>query len=405
MGYEQIVSPTFRVRKSEIAIPDNGNPCTSRQSVQENEKRMIQVFKPKIREEAVQAVAKVLRSGWIGLGPKTEEFERAFGDYVGVPFCVGLNSCTAALHLGVSLMGLKPGTEVITTPVTFVSTNHVLLYEHLKPVFADINPKTGNLDIGSVKNKITPDTGAIMLVHYGGYPCDLDEFYNLARRHHLQVVEDCAHACGAAYKGRRVGSHGNIHAFSFHAVKNLPMGEGGALTVRLPEHYARLRRLRWLGIDKDTFHRSEGGGYSWEYNVPEVGWKHHMSDIQAAVGLAQLPYLEEDNRRRAEMVGIYRSQLAGVPGITLPALSADRTSSNHLCWVLANDRDRLAKKLKLHGVGVSVHYRRNDSYPMYTMSHLPNTEYFTSHVLSLPLHLHLSDEDILYVTSCIREGW
>jgi perosamine synthetase len=202
----------------------------------------IPLFRPVVSEEAIKSVVEVLRSGWLGLGPRTEAFERNFADYIGVPYCAGLNSCTAALHLGLSLLDLKPGSEVITTALTFISTNHAILYNGLKPVFADVQPETGNLDVKSVSQMISEKTGAIMLMHYGGYPCDLDDFYDLSRKYNIPIIEDCAHACGATYKGKRIGSHGNIHAFSFHAVKNLTAGDGGALTVKSEKHYLRLKK-------------------------------------------------------------------------------------------------------------------------------------------------------------------
>ena len=227
----------------------------------------------------------------------------------------------SALHLALRLLDLPPGSEVITTALSFVSTNHVILYEGCRPVFADVQPETGNLDVAAVRAKITERTQAIILIHYGGYPCDLDEFYALAREMgNIPVIEDCAHACGASYRGQRIGSHGDLHAFSFHAVKNLPMGDGGALTVRSQAHDARLRKLRWLGINVDTYQRMVPGGYRWAYNVDEVGFKYHMNDIQAAIGLGQLPYVDQDNARRAEIAALYREELAGVPGAALVAL-------------------------------------------------------------------------------------
>lgn len=368
----------------------------------------VSLFRPQIREEAIAAVGEVLRSGWIGLGPKTAEFEQKFAEYVGAPYCVGLNSCTSALHLALKILDLPAGSEVITTPVTFVSTNHTILYEGLKPVFADIEPLTGNLDVRSVEEHITPDTGAIVIMHYGGYPCDLDAFYALGRKYEVPVIEDCAHACGAEYKGMKIGSCGDIHAFSFHAVKNLPMGDGGALTVCSEEYDQRLRRLRWMGIDKDTFVRSEAiskKAYHWDYNVCEVGFKYHMTDIEAAIGLVQLGYLEQDNSRRREIAEIYSSELKGVAGLQLFEYDPDRTSSRHLCCVLAEDRDGLVDKLRENGVGVGVHYRRNDIYSMYEKQDLPHAERFTQRVMSLPLHLCLTDEEVGYVCRLIREGW
>ena len=368
----------------------------------------ISLFRPRIKEESIAAAADVLRSGWIGLGPKTLEFEAKFAEYVGAPHCVGLNSCTAALHLALKVLDIPPGKEVITTPVTFVSTNHVILYEQLRPVFADIESLTGNIDVVSIEEKITPNTAAIIAMHYGGYPCDLDALYSLAGKYNIPVIEDCAHACGAEYKDRKIGGIGNIHAFSFYAVKNLPMGDGGALTVRSDQHDARLRRLRWLGIDKDTYLRSEGASgktYNWDYQVSEVGFKYHMNDIEAAIGIVQLDCLDCDNDRRRQIANIYTSRLADVAGVQLFEYEPDRRSARHLYCILAENRDGLVDKLRENGVGVGVHYRRNDLYPMYEEQSLPNTQWFTSRVISLPLHLDLADEEIDYICRLIRGGW
>ncbi len=365
----------------------------------------IPLFRPTIYEEAVEAVGEVLHSGWLGLGPKTEAFEKAFADYVGAPHCVGLNSCTSALHLGLHLLDLPPGSEVITTPLTFVSTNHVILYENCKPVFADIQPDTGNLDVESVSRCITERTRAIMLVHYAGYPCDLDEFYTLAGSKGIPIIEDCAHACGATYQGKRIGGRGEIHAFSFHAVKNLTTGDGGALTVRSPEHDSRLRRLRWLGIDSDTFQRTDKKKYKWEYQVTEVGFNYYMNDIKAAIGLVQLRHLDQDNARRTAIASQYRRRLSDVPGIQLLRHESGRTSSNCMFCVLADGRDALVDKLRNQGIDAGVHYRRNDRYPMYQKQNLPHAEYFWQRVISLPMHTQLTDEQVDYVTEVIRKGW
>jgi perosamine synthetase len=366
----------------------------------------VPLMRPVICDEAIQSVGEVLRSGWLGLGPKTAEFESAFAAYVGNRYCIGLNSCSAALHLALRVLNLPQGSEVITTPITFVSTNHAILYENCVPVFADVQADTGNIDVASVASKITERTRAIMAVHLAGYPCDLDELYALARSHGLPVIEDCAHACGAAYRGKRIGSYGDLHAFSFHAVKNLPMGDGGGLVVRDDDLAARLRRLRWLGIDKDTFGRVRGTEYNWNYDVTEVGFKYHMNDIQAAIGLAQLHRLDEDNARRAALVARYRRGLADMPGVRLLKQSDDRTSSNHLCCILVENRDELALKLKAAGIETGVHFRRNDLYPMYQHDDsLVNVEAFWRSSLSLPLHLLLTDEQVDFVIAQIRGGW
>lgn len=366
----------------------------------------IPLMRPVICDEAIQSVAEVLRSGWLGLGPKTAEFEKNFAAYVGNRYCIGLNSCSAALHLALRVLDLPEGSEIITTPITFVSTNHAILYERCVPVFADVQADTGNLDIASVASKVTGRTRAIMAVHLAGYPCDLDELYALARSNDLHVIEDCAHACGAAYKGQRIGSHGDLHAFSFQAVKNLPMGDGGGLVVRNENIYSRLRRLRWMGIDKDTFGRVQGSSYSWNYEVTEEGFKYHMNDIQAAIGLAQLRRLDADNARRAQIVARYRRGLANVPGVRILKQDADRSSSNHIFCILVENRDALSLKLKTVGVETGVHYKRNDLYPMYPYDDsLVNVEKFWRSSLSLPLHLLLTDEQVDYVIEQIAGGW
>ncbi len=354
-----------------------------------------------ISEEAIAAVAEVLRSGWLGTGPKTAEFEAELAAYLDAPFCVAVDSGTAALQLSLTLLDLPPGAEVITTPITFVSTNHVILHAGLRPVFADVERETGNLDIASVRDRVTERTGAIMLVHYGGYPCDLDAFHGLG----VPVIQDCAHACGARYKGRPIGSMGDYHAFSFHAVKNLTTGDGGAVAVRNPEHDRRLRRLRWLGIDADTHNRISGGDYEWRYTVAETGFKCAMNDIQAAIGLAQLKRLHQENCRRRAIAARYREQLAGVPGVQLLQYSTERDSSYHLFCIRAERRDDLIRRLKENGISTGVHYERNDAFPMYQRQHLPAAELFWRSAVSLPMHMFLSDEDVDRICACINEGW
>jgi len=366
----------------------------------------VPLLRPLISEEAIASVVDGLRSGWLGLGPKTAEFEKAFAAYVGNRHCVGLNSCSAALHLAVRSLRLPEGSEIITTPITFVSTNHAILYERCKPVFADVQPDTGNIDVASVASKITDRTRAIMAVHMNGYPCDLDELYALAHSCGLPVIEDCAHACGATYKGKRIGSHGDLHAFSFHVVKNLPMGQGGALVVRDDEVDARMRRLRWLGMDKDIRQRTEGAFHSWDYEISELGYKYHMNDLHAAIGLVQMEKLDEGNARRAEIASRYRKCLARVPGVRLLRQAEDRTSSNYLFCILVEGREALMHKLKGAGIETGVYFRRNDMYPMYQYDEtLVNAEQFWRSSVSLPLHLRLTDEQVDYVIEQIRGGW
>jgi len=231
---------------------------------------MIPIFKPLMnKEEILYELGKIFDSGWIGLGPKTAEFEEKFANYIGVKYAVGVNSATAALHLGCRVLGLKEDDEVIVPSMTFVSTAIAPLYCQAIPVFADIEEDTLCIDPRDVEKKITPKTKVIIPVHYGGHACRMDEIMGIAKKHNLSVIEDVAHGCGGKYKRAKLGSIGIMGCFSFHAVKNLPTGDGGMVTTNNKEIYNKLKKLRWVGISKDTWGRSTEG-YSWQYSVDEL---------------------------------------------------------------------------------------------------------------------------------------
>lgn len=356
----------------------------------------IDLFKPNITEESIALAGDVLRSGWIGLGPKTKEFETEFAKYVGVRYCVALNSCTSALHLAVKLLDLPKGSEVITTPMTFVSTNEVILYEGLKPKFVDIEYGTLNLDYKKVAKAVNHKTRAIMCVHFGGQPCDMDELYSLG----LPIIEDAAHAAGASYKGKHVGYTNNLTCWSFHAVKNLPMGDGGAITTCNEKYYNRLLELRWMGINKSTYARSNKG-YSWRYDVNGIGYKYHANDISCAIGLGQLKVLDAHNKRRQEIVDYYMTHL-DTSIVTLPEYKSDRISSNHIFHVKVENRDELLDYLDKNGVSCGVHYFPNNKYPIFPNTKLPVCDDVAPKIISLPLHTLLSDEDVETVCKLIN---
>lgn len=362
----------------------------------------VRLFKPRVTEEAISAAAQVMRSGWLGMGPVTGQFEKAFAAFVGAPRAVAVNTCTSALHLAVKLLRLPRGAEVITSPLTFVAANEVLLYEGLTPVFADIDRKTGNLTAESISSKITERSGAVMMTHFGGYACDLA---GIRATTTLPVVEDCAHACGAWYRDQRVGGSGNLCCFSFDPIKNLTTGDGGMIIVPDESKEKRARTLRYMGLTKDAFTRLKGTNYSWEYEVPEVGYRYHMNDIAAAMGLVHLKLVDEDNVRREGIAKKYREQLGNVPGLALMEYESDRRSSHHLFPVLAEHREGLADKLGKAGIIVGGHYARNDVYQIFEKADVPNAEHFCSRVLTLPMHAELTDEEIEHVGRTIREGW
>ena len=367
---------------------------------------MIQLFKPHVSEEAIAAVAEVLRSGWIGLGPKTEEFEKKFAEYVGARYAVAVNSATSALHLAMIVSGVSDGDEVLTTSFTFVSTNLAILYQRATPVFVDIDDKTLNLDLDKAEQMVTPKTKAIVVVHYGGNPLDIEKLYIFAARHKLAVIEDAAHACGASYNGRKIGSFG-LTTFSFHAVKNLPLGDGGIITTSDAKIRDHLVRLRWVGIDKSTFARNTGG-YQWEYDVSEIGYKYHMNDINAAIGIEHLKRLDEWNQRRKSIVELYRSELADlVPAVlSFTETTPGAASSNHLCVIRVQNRDNVVDRLKENGIGVGVHYKPNHHYPPFADTKhdsLSVTEQAYREVISLPLHLSLTNDHVKEVCNALRE--
>jgi len=276
-------------------------------------------------------------------------------------------------------------------------------YNLATPIFADIDEDTLNIDIDDVARKISPRTRAIIPVHYGGRPVDMDKLKEVAGD--IPIVEDCAHAAGALYKGKPVGGLGNIGCFSFHAVKNLAMGEGGAITLNDLHMADRAKRNRWLGIDKGTWDRTHlDKTYWWEYNVDEIGLKSHLNDISAAIGLVQLKKLEKANKRRREIVEMYRQGLREVPQVTMPPDDGgDYISSWHLCEIKAECRNELSVSLKENGINTGVHYKPIHLYRCYGNSpHLPTAEDVFSKILTLPLYPDLSDEEVAYIIDKIE---
>ena len=368
---------------------------------------MIPVFKPCMGKEEANAVKKILMSGWIGLGPKTKEFEDKFAAYIGTKYAVALNSATAALHLAFMVIGNEKN-EVITTPMTFVSTNHAILYNGGIPVFCDIEKDTLNIDANKIEQLITRKTKAIVVVHFGGYPVDLDRVLALAKKHKLKVIEDVAHGCGGEYKARKLGSIGDMGCFSFHAVKNLATGDGGMITTNDEKAYKRLLKLRWLGITKDTWSRADNktNQYSWFYNVEELGFKCHMNDINAAIGLVQLKKLDKMNRRRFEISQFYTKQLAGVGDIQTPVIKNYMTRpACHNFVIKTAVRDKLSEFLKNKGISTGVHYIPNNSYEMYKKfgRSTPVARTVWKKLLTLPLFPDLKQKDFNLVINSIKE--
>lgn len=354
-------------------------------------------------EEEIDAIAEVLRSGWLGLGPKTKEFEEKFAEFSKVNFAVGLNSATAALHLAVKALGINSG-EVIVPAITFISTALAATYNNAKPVFADVYEDTLNIDVDDVKKKITKKTKAIIPVHYGGHPVEIEALLDIANEHDLRIIEDCAHACGSEYKGKPVGSFGDVGCFSFHAVKNLATGDGGMLTTNDGGIAKKVEQLRWLGIDRSTFLRSGRNNYSWYYDVMDIGYKYHMNDITAAIGLVQLRKLGKMNERRAEIVDIYNKNFGDMGWIRIPVKKDYVKSAHHNYVIKVEDRDELIAFLAEQGISTGVHYMPLYLHPIYSnvKTSAPVAEKIWKKIITLPLYPDMTPNDVNKVITSVK---
>ena len=364
--------------------------------------------KPRIEEDEIAEVVATLRSGWIGMGPRTLRFEEEFAAYTGARHAIAVNSCTAALHLALIAAGVGAGDEVITTPLTFAATANVIVHQGATPVFADVDRRTQNLDPARVAERITPRTRAILPVHLHGRPAELDPLLGLAREHDLALIGDAAHGAEAAYRGRHVGTLGHFTAFSFYANKNITTAEGGMLTTADDEAAARIRTLRLHGISKDAWRRYSAEGFT-PYEAIEPGFKYNMLDLTAALGIHQLRRAEENLRIRERYVALYNEAFAETPGLDVPALEplgpGDRHSW-HLYPVLLDrdavpiDRDRFIDELRERNIGTGIHYTALHLHRYYRerfgyrRGDFPNAECISGRTVSLPLTPAMTEGDV-----------
>jgi len=367
--------------------------------------RHVAMFSAHVSENAIARVVKTLRSGYIGEGPEVQRFEEAFRQVSGAPYPVAVNSCTSALHLALALIGVGSGDEVITTAQTFMATSHVILAQNARPVFADVQYLTANIDPADIEHRITNRTRAIIAVHWGGYPCDLDEIHAIAQRHRLPTIEDAAHALGASYKGRPIGGISPYTCFSFQAIKHITTGDGGMLCLSDETTYQAARRRRWFGIDRVNRKPSILGEPEWD--VAEVGYKYQMNDIAGSLGVVHLEDLLSILARRAEIARSYRKGLEGVAGITLFESRADRVSANWLFSLHVERREDFCKMMRSKGVEASVVHLRIDRNLVFggLRNDLPVLEKLTETIVCLPVHDRLDDHDVDFVIQCAKDGW
>jgi len=365
----------------------------------------IPVFRPSFADAEFSAVQEVLSSGWVGRGPRTLAFEQAFAEYVGVEHAVSLNSATAALHIAMLLAQVE-GQEVLTSSLTFVSSTQAIVLGGGRPVFCDVDPETLTIDPEDVARKVTPTTRAVIVVHYGGHPCDMDPIMEVARTHGLTVVEDAAHGCGGSYKGRMIGSLGDIGCFSFQATKNLTTGDGGMLVTNDGDLAERARKLRWVGISRPTWERFRSGEpqRSWMYEVEEVGYKYEMNDLAAAIGMAQLGRLEHLNGERRRLLNRYREAFSDVEGVDVVLQRSHAESACYSAVVKCDRRDELYAHLDAEGIDSNVHYYPNHMLSIFRAytTRLPETEKQWQRILTIPLHPDLSTQDQGRVIDSIR---
>ncbi len=373
--------------------------------------RILPYFSPSIGPEEIAEVVDTLQSNWLTTGPKTKEFEKQFASQIGSREAIALSSCTAGLHLSLVCLDIGPGDEVITTPLTFAATANVIEHVGARPVFADVDPSTLNIDAEQIERAITPRTKAILPVHYAGHPVDLDAIQDIADRHGLTVVEDAAHAVGAAYKGRQIGTGNNPTSFSFYATKNLTSAEGGMLTGP-PEILDRARVLSLHGLSRDAWKRYQRPG-SAVYDLEEPGYKYNMTDVHASIGLCQLKKLEAFQQRRLEIAEAYNREFQNYPELEIPVTLPGIDHAWHLYVLrfrhtdLTIGRDEIVEKLTENGIGTSVHFTPIHMFRYYREkygyrpSDYPIARGNFERMVSLPLHPALSDEDVADITGAV----
>lgn len=363
----------------------------------------IQVLKPKFEvDECLEAVRECLEKGWTGMGFKTVEFEEAWKKYTGHPHAYYINSDTVGLHMAVKILkmrnGWQDGDEIITTPITFVSTPHSILYENLHAVFADVDEYLC-LDPVDVEKKITDKTRAVMFVGYGGRVGRLDEIIKLCKKHGLKLILDAAHMSGTRVNGVTPGTWDGVDVtiYSYQAVKNLPTGDSGMICFADEENDSICRKMAWLGINKDTYARTTSqGSYKWKYDVDYVGYKYNGNAIMAAIGLVQLKYLDRDNARRREIVAMYDKGFANSPKIQIVGATYPEECSYHIYELIVPDREALLAELAKHDIYGGVHYRDNTEYSMYRYANgtCPYAHEVSQHLITMPLHMWLTDEEV-----------
>jgi dTDP-4-amino-4,6-dideoxygalactose transaminase len=369
---------------------------------------------PIIEDEEINAVVNTFKTKWIGTGPKVNEFEKRFGEYVGVKYAVAVSSCTAALHLSVIALGIKPGDEVLVPAMTFAATANAVIHANAVPVLVDVDKRNMTIDFEDIERKITENTKAIIPVHFAGRPVDIDKLNSLAEKYGLKIIHDAAHAVETEFKGKKIGSYNDISCYSFYVTKNITTIEGGMVTTNYEELANSIKINALHGMDKDAWKRFSDDGYK-HYQVVFPGFKYNMTDIQAAIGIEQLLKVEKFAKRRREIWDIYNKELQDQPLLLPPDVEPDSKHACHLYTILLDidnvkiTRDQLLQKLHELKIGTGVHYislHLQDYYKKtynYKEDDFPNSKFISDRTLSIPLSANLTEEDVKDVISALKQ--
>lgn len=369
---------------------------------------------PKIGKEEIKEVVDTLKSGWIGTGPKVARFENLIAEYTGAKYAIALNSATAGMHLSLIACGIKPGDEVITTPMTFAATANVVEHIGATPVFADINISSMNIDPEKIEQKITKKTRAVIPVHMAGRPCDMTKIKKLARTYNLKIIEDAAHAFGAKYKNKMIGTIGDASAFSFYVTKNLITGEGGMVTTNDKKIAEKIRIYSLHGMSKDAWKRYSDSGFK-HYLIEVPGYKYNMMDLQAAIGIHQLKAFEENQKRRKEIWEFYNSSFKDLPLIRPADPEKNTEHALHLYTILVDvdklkaNREQIQQALHGENIGLGIHFISLHLHPFYKNKYklkrgdFPNSEYVSDRTISLPFSAKLTNKDAKDVVRAVKK--
>lgn len=369
---------------------------------------------PLIEDDVIDEVVDTIKTCWIGTGPKVSKFENMFKEYKNIKNAMALNSCTAGLHLSLMAIEVQPGDEVITTPMTFCATANTIIHAGGIPVFADVEKDTMNIDPNEIEKKITKKTKAILPVHFAGRPCKMDDIMNIARKYGLKVIEDCAHAIETEYKGKKAGTIGDLGCFSFYVTKNIITGEGGMVITNNDEYAAKIKVMGLHGMSKDAWKRFSDEGYK-HYQVIYPGFKYNMMDLQAAIGIRQMPMVEKYSKKRKEIWDKYDSAFKDLPVFIPKEEEKGNRHGLHLYTLLidtdsiSKTRDDILNDLYKENIGTGVHYTALHLHPYYKEKYgykkgnFPNAEYISDRTISLPLSPKLTDKDVDDVMKAVHK--